>query len=279
MKKITSVIYEKYIYDSEEERAEHVKKMEAEGWVNNGKLREFTGRLLIDSLDDEKNYQWIGEFSKDILFDAEKSMLIMKENTEVKSLLTNELYKARPGDIAIVEGVDDFNIKVRFISGEAVGVSTIINKKFTVEMNIIDKKEISKRIAERISKDDYVENFERIDLNKKEKSKRLSKIFSKDDYIEHLEEVVWDGDLIIDEGFYLEIYTNPYGVFCENEKEASSGASFFRYINRDITLNELLSLGEFEGCCPRTNTMTINIIPAKDKLFKNERDMCTNLFV
>jgi len=54
-----------FTYENEEERAKHIIKMEQEGWSNSGKLKQFIGKLLIDSTEDESNYVWIGEFYRE----------------------------------------------------------------------------------------------------------------------------------------------------------------------------------------------------------------------
>jgi hypothetical protein len=62
MKKLSHEEIEKYIYESEEERTEHVYRMIQDGWTDSGRIREFTGRLMIDDASDEKNYVWFAEF-------------------------------------------------------------------------------------------------------------------------------------------------------------------------------------------------------------------------
>lgn len=113
-------------------------------------------------------------------------------------------------------------------------------------------------------------------VNIEEKTKRLSDIISKNDYIEHLEDMVWDEDIVIDPGFYLEVYINPDGVYGDEDGEHSSnGYSIFRYINKDITLGEFLNMDLFAEGSLRDSTMTIFVIPNEDSLFEEERNLCT----
>ena len=55
-----------FAYDSAEERLKHIKEMEENGWTNSGKVKEFTGRLLVDDVEDDKNYNYIGEFYREV---------------------------------------------------------------------------------------------------------------------------------------------------------------------------------------------------------------------
>lgn len=116
-------------------------------------------------------------------------------------------------------------------------------------------------------------------VNIEEKTKRLSDIISKNDYIEHLEDMVWDEDIVIDQGFYLEVYINPDGVYSDEDGgHSSNGYSIFRYINKDITLGEFLNMDLFAEGSLRDSTMTIFVIPNEDSLFEEERNLCTPLF-
>lgn len=118
-----------------------------------------------------------------------------------------------------------------------------------------------------------------MDINTEKKVKRLSDIISKNEYVEHLEDIVWDEDVVIDAGFYLEVYINPDGVYGdENGEHSSNGYSIFRYINKDITLGEFLNMDLFAEGSLRDLTMTIYVVPDKDALFADERSLCTPLF-
>jgi hypothetical protein len=64
MKQLSHEEIERYTYDSEEERIKHVYKMVQDGWSDSGRVKEFTGRLMIDDVKDEKNYVWFAEFYK-----------------------------------------------------------------------------------------------------------------------------------------------------------------------------------------------------------------------
>ena len=111
------------------------------------------------------------------------------------------------------------------------------------------------------------------------KVKRLSDIISMDDYVKGLEDIVWSGEAIIDKGFYLEIYINSDGVIPNEDSEiTSNGYSCFRYINQDVTLDELLTMDDFSEGLLRKFTMTITVIPNKDPLFARKREMCIPLF-
>lgn len=116
-------------------------------------------------------------------------------------------------------------------------------------------------------------------VNTAERTKKLSDIISKDDYIEHLEDIVWNEDIVIDEGFYLEVYINPDGVYGDEDSEHSSnGYSLFRYVNKDVTLGEFLNMDLFNEGSLRDSTMTIFVIPNEDSMFEEERNLCTPLF-
>lgn len=116
-------------------------------------------------------------------------------------------------------------------------------------------------------------------VNTAERTKKLSDIISKDGYIEHLEDIVWNEDIVIDEGFYLEVYINPDGVYGDEDGEHSSnGYSLFRYVNKDVTLGEFLNMDLFNEGSLRDSTMTIFVIPNEDSMFEEERNLCTPLF-
>ena len=107
----------------------------------------------------------------------------------------------------------------------------------------------------------------------------MSDIISKNDHVEHLEDMVWDSEIVIDEGFYLEIYINPDGIYGdENSEHSSNGYSMFRYINKDITLGKFLNMDLFSEGSLRDSTMTISVIPNEDSLFEEEWNMCIPLF-
>lgn len=113
----------------------------------------------------------------------------------------------------------------------------------------------------------------------KNKAQRLSDIISMNEYVEGLEDIIWDGSVIIDKGFYLEIYINPDGVIPnENGDITANGYSCFRYVNKDVTLDELLKMDDFSEGSLRKFTMTIIVIPNQDPLFTREREMCILLF-
>lgn len=57
MKKVSEYINITYHYDSREERDEHVKQMESEGWECSGQVREY---LSLHSDD----FAWCGKFIK-----------------------------------------------------------------------------------------------------------------------------------------------------------------------------------------------------------------------
>lgn len=65
--KISSETVEKYTYKSESEREEHVRFMEMHGWNSSGKKKQFIGSLMIDDVNDPKNYVWYAEFYRNNL--------------------------------------------------------------------------------------------------------------------------------------------------------------------------------------------------------------------
>lgn len=67
MNKISSQSIEIYTYETEEEREDHVKFMEMHGWVDSGKRKQFTGKLLIDNTKNPDNYTWYAEFYRNNL--------------------------------------------------------------------------------------------------------------------------------------------------------------------------------------------------------------------
>lgn len=107
---------------------------------------------------------------------------------------------------------------------------------------------------------------------------KLSNLISMDQATEQIENMVMNENIIIDEGFYLEIYINPDGVYCDEDEECSSnGYSLFRHINKSISFGDFLELELFNEGSLKDSTMTINIIPNKDPLYEEDRSMCTNL--
>lgn len=102
---------------------------------------------------------------------------------------------------------------------------------------------------------------------------KLIDLIDKNDYIKHLEDEIWNEKILIDEGFYVEVYINPDGIY-----QSSNGYSLFRYVNKEISFGDLLKLELFNQGSLKESTMTISIIPNKDISFKEERKLCTNLF-
>jgi len=101
---------------------------------------------------------------------------------------------------------------------------------------------------------------------------RLSELTSKDEWCDEVENFQFqyhDAKILIDAGFYLEVYTNPDGVF--EEEQSSNGASTFVWIDEDTLFGELLDVFEDMGQI-RDQTLTVSVIPAEDEIFAKERD-------
>lgn len=99
------------------------------------------------------------------------------------------------------------------------------------------------------------------------KLKKLSDFIKKDEVNQNIEEILWDDDIILDEGFYIEVYLS----------DNADSKSIFRYINKDIRYDDFIKLDIFNGNTPKNNTMSINIIPNEEVHYTVERDMCTKL--
>jgi len=60
MKKLSQTEILRYTYESEQEREEHIKRMESKGYECTGQKK-----ISFDSLlSDNRNYHWYGEFIK-----------------------------------------------------------------------------------------------------------------------------------------------------------------------------------------------------------------------
>lgn len=95
----------------------------------------------------------------------------------------------------------------------------------------------------------------------------LSNMINRDDFIEKLEDNLIDKDIIFDKGFYIEVYINYNGIY----SESFDGYSIFRYIDEELTYEELLTI--FNDGSLKNETLTINIIPSQDNDYKPERDL------
>jgi hypothetical protein len=60
MKKFKETRIVEYIYDNEEEREQHVKYMESQGWECSGQVQHSFGSIW----DDDKKWFWYGKFYK-----------------------------------------------------------------------------------------------------------------------------------------------------------------------------------------------------------------------
>lgn len=106
------------------------------------------------------------------------------------------------------------------------------------------------------------------------KLKKLSDIVSMNEYQNHLEDILWEGNAMIDAGFYLEVYINPDGI---DDEDSTDGESFFVFINKEITFEEFTNLKQFSHGSLRKQTMTINVIPNEDELYEDERNQSEDL--
>jgi len=105
------------------------------------------------------------------------------------------------------------------------------------------------------------------------KLKKLSEMISKDEYQDHLEDVLWEGNVMIDEGFYLEVYINTDGT----DEQTANGQSFYKYINNETPFEEFVNMKQFAKGSFRKMTMTINVIPDQDEQYKKERELSENI--
>lgn len=99
---------------------------------------------------------------------------------------------------------------------------------------------------------------------------RLSEQYKFNEYQTHIEETLWDANIIIDEGFYLELYGNPDGKY---DTESSEGSSHFVYIDQPITYGRLLDVFSDLGSV-KDDTLTIRIIGEDET---QERGFCNPL--
>ena len=66
MKQLKSSHSKTFHYDNVEERLNHIKEMEQDGWTCCGQVKEFTGNLWFkDEVEDESKYYCVGEFYKE----------------------------------------------------------------------------------------------------------------------------------------------------------------------------------------------------------------------
>lgn len=86
-------------------------------------------------------------------------------------------------------------------------------------------------------------------------AQKLSEMFKNDELTRFIEEYLYNEEIIIDQGFYLEVYTNYDGKHDENSSE---GSSLFVFIDMDITYGNLLSL--FDDFSVKDDTLTITIL-------------------
>lgn len=105
--------------------------------------------------------------------------------------------------------------------------------------------------------------------------KYLSEEFSKNKAEDQLEELIYDGNIIFDKGYYIEVYCNLDGKY---DEDSSNGASTFIYLDEEITYNDLIKLFQGDGSV-KDDTMTINIISDNDPLYSQERDFCKDNFI
>jgi hypothetical protein len=106
---------------------------------------------------------------------------------------------------------------------------------------------------------------------------RLSEIVSKDELIEGLENILGDVHLLIDEGYYIEVYMNPMGVSYVNPEDlltgnVDNGYHLFRYMDKECTYEELLNI--FAVGSIRNGTMTLTLIPSHEPFFGIYREKC-----
>lgn len=99
------------------------------------------------------------------------------------------------------------------------------------------------------------------------KPKTLSDTVSKNHCTDRLEDYFTEDGLIIDKGYYLEIYINPDGV----DSGTSNGRSYFFYVNKPVSVREFLSMDKLKDGNLKDGTMTINLIPAEGDAFEKER--------
>lgn len=99
--------------------------------------------------------------------------------------------------------------------------------------------------------------------------KKLSDIVSSDEYVDNLENIIGDTNLLIDKGFYIEIYFNPNGVDITRKHIEETAIYYWRHIDRECTYGDLLLI--FNEGSIRDNTLTFRLIPNEDVFFTKER--------
>jgi hypothetical protein len=97
--------------------------------------------------------------------------------------------------------------------------------------------------------------------------KRLSEEYNTNEYNEHIEEMLWEESIIIDKGFYLEVYGNSDGKY---DEESSEGASYFVYIDKELTYGQFLDIFSDMGSV-KDDTLTIRVMSENEK---QEREFC-----
>ena len=65
MKRLKYSLAKTFHYDNAEERLNHIKEMELQGWTCSGKVKGFMGNLCTNDVENESKYYYIGDFYKE----------------------------------------------------------------------------------------------------------------------------------------------------------------------------------------------------------------------
>lgn len=99
---------------------------------------------------------------------------------------------------------------------------------------------------------------------------KLSDIVPSDEYVDYLENIIGDTNLLIDKGYFIEIYINPNGVDIASKHIEETALYYWRHIDEECTYGDLLLI--FKEGSIKENTLTFRLIPTNDVFFAKERE-------
>lgn len=110
------------------------------------------------------------------------------------------------------------------------------------------------------------------------KEKTLNDYFTRYDFVSKIETIINNEDIILNVGYFIEIYTNPEGTnFDKYFSKFNKGKLYYFYINKEINLKEVLKRKEFENFSFDKKTLSISIIPSLHDLYDYERNKSINI--